>query len=196
MKIIYQEKNNPTSIGEFEILDREQIDKLSKYTDNFLETSDKDFKIPNRIDDEDDEKKNKKHNYKPIPQKYNSPNPSYSQKYQKPYKEKNYYNQEGIPTPYNIGYPPSKNPTYNSQGIVKMPCYNTNEHSNYHYDHCKKLKLCTYRHTYLLLRNGESFWCYPTYIGLTTISGWKWNNYKWKFFSIPIKRVSNFYCYR
>ena len=193
MKIIYQEKDNPNGIGEFEILDREQIEKLSKYTDDFLETSDKDFKLPNNIDDE---RKKKKDKYKAIPQKYNGPNASYPQKYQKPYKQKGYYNKDGIPTPYNMGYPPSKHPSYHSQGAMKIPYYHNSEHSHYHYNYYKKLRLCTYRYTYLWLRNGKSFWCYPTYVSNNTVSGWKWKNYRWKFFSMPIRKVSNFYCYR
>lgn len=196
MKIIYQEKDNPNGIGEFEILDREQINLLSKYTDDFLEVSDKDFKLPNRIDDSDDERK-KKTKYKSIHPKHTGSQIPYHHNYKKPYKQQGYYQQGGIPIPYNMGYPPSKHPSYHSQGSVKIPYYHHNiGDSHYYYHHYKKLKLCTYRYTYLWLRNGKSFWCYPTYIGRNTISGWKWKNYKWKFFSMSIRRISNFYCYR
>lgn len=190
MKVIYQEKDNPNSVGEFEILDRAQIEKLSKHTDDFLETSDKDFKFPeNNNFNEDDERKKEK--YRPL-------NKNYIGNYNYPHKGQmyhNHYNQNGIPTPYNMGYPPSKSPAYNSQGVVKLPSYNK-QHPEYYYNYYKKLRYCTYRYTYLWLRNGRSFWCYPIYVTKTSISGWKWKNYKWKFFSIPIKRISNFYCYR
>ncbi|WP_297518919.1 hypothetical protein [uncultured Clostridium sp.] len=192
MKVIYQEKDNPNGIGEFEILDREQIELLSQHTEDFLETSDKDFRLPDSVEDsfEDDDRKKKK-KYKSIdknhgPYKFPSNHSSHN----------NHYQQSGVPTPFNMGYPPSKHPSYHSQGIVKIPYYNS-DHSSHYSDHYnKKLKYCTYRYTYLWLRNGRSFWCYPTYVSHNTLSGWKWKNYKWKFFSIPIKRISNFYCYR
>lgn len=105
--------------------------------------------------------------------------------------QKPYYNQ-GIHNPTNLGYPPSKIPSYGLEGIVKMadckcvgcPC-STN-----------KLKLCMYRMTYLWLYNGKAFWCYPTFVNSTTISGWKWINYRWQFFSINANKISNFYCYK
>ena len=190
MKVIYQEKDNPNGVGEFEILDRVQVEKLSKYTDDFLETSDKDFKFPERIGFEKNDDERKKEKYKSLKKKHMGNH--YPSQIPMHY---NHYNQGGIPVPYNMGYPPSKTPTYNSQGIVKLPYYNQ-QHPEYYYNYYKKLKYCTYRYTYLWLRNGKSFWCYPTYVNKTTISGWKWKNYKWKFFSMPIKKISNFYCYR
>ena len=158
MKIIYQEKDNPDSVGEFEILDDAQIEILERESDDFIVVSDKEEN---------------------------------NTRYKIPKSEKNYYNQ-GIYNPLNLGYPPSKIPSYHSKGIVKAKdCYCPN---------CKcsnqKFRLCAYRYTYLWLKNGKAFWCYPTHITGTIISGWKWKNYKWKFFSMPVKRINNFYCYR
>lgn len=157
MKVIFQEKDNPNSVGEFVILDREQLDKLEKSFSDFIvisETS-QDF---NRTLAE---------NKRP------------------------YYNQ-GVHNPHNLGYPPSKIPSYSSEGTIKMadckcigcPC-STN-----------KLKLCMYRMTYIWLYNGASFWFYPTYVSGTSISGWRWRNYRWDFFSMNVNKISNFYCYK
>ncbi|MGL5577275.1 MAG: hypothetical protein ACRDCW_17185 [Sarcina sp.] len=191
MKVIYQEKDHPNSIGEFEILDRAQIEKLSQYTNDFLETSDKDFKIS------DPKVQKKTPLYSPLNQ-INSTNPT-------PFKPNNltkpaplnpHYQEGGIPTPLNIGYPPSKTPNYQSEGIVKFTNYTTpnaqfNNNIQYH-----KIRYCVYRFTYLWLHNGKAFWSYPTYINNNILSGWEWRNYKWQFFSIPIRKISNFYCYR
>ncbi|MGL4654325.1 MAG: hypothetical protein ACRCWM_00335 [Sarcina sp.] len=191
MKVIYQEKDSPNSVGEFEILDREQLEKLSKHINEYLETSDKDFRLPENPNQTQSPNPNK--NFKPINPYpgHNSMNPTNINHPNVP-NQHPFYQEGGIPVPNNIGYPPSKQPTYNSQGVIKIPYY-TNQIPQLYY---KKLKFCTYRHTYIWLHNGKSFWCYPTYISDTTLSGWKWQNYKWKFFSIPTSRISNFYCYR
>lgn len=181
MKVIYQKKDNPNSIGEFEILDRVQIEKLSKYTNDFLEVSDKDFKI---------------FDPKVPPKRTNPFSPLNQSNLNKPATPNNYYQDGGIPVPLNLGYPPSKTPTYQSEGVVKFTNYLTqnsqiNNNIQYH-----KIKFCVYRYTYLWLHNGKAFWSYPTYVNNNILSGWEWKNYKWQFFSIPIRRISNFYCYR
>ncbi|MGL5821176.1 MAG: hypothetical protein ACRCYE_06020 [Sarcina sp.] len=167
MKVIYQEKDSPNSIGEFEILDEASLEILSRKVNSYIAVRDSDFFVK--------ENNTRVPNLPPINQGQNIG-----------------YGVLPYPLPHNLGHPPSKNPTYNTTGVVKLnDCYCLN---------CactnKKIKLCAYRHTYIWLKNGKSFWCYPIHITNTAISGWKWLNYTWKFFSTPINKISHFYCYK
>ena len=56
------------------------------------------------------------------------------------------------------------------------------------------IRPCKNRHVYLWLRNGMSFWCYPTYVGKHSLSGYKWNGRRWVYFGIDLKEISYFHC--
>lgn len=226
MKIILQEKDNPTGVGEFLILDRSQLDKFEEHFSDFIivnESSEDLTRAPyqgpnqgfapgqnpgpnnwqnqgqwNKPNQGQGQNQGQGFNPKPNqgqnqPNKGDGPNHWQGQGQNQWHNQgqKPYYNQP-IYNPHNLGYPPSKLPSYNEIGMVKMsdckcvgcPC-STN-----------KLKLCLYRMTYVWLYNGKSFWCYPTFVNANTVSGWKWINYRWQFFSIDASRISNFYCYK
>ncbi|WP_232713531.1 hypothetical protein [Bacillus xiapuensis] len=54
---------------------------------------------------------------------------------------------------------------------------------------------CLYRYTYVWLDNGRSFWFYPTYLGRTSIAGWRWMNFRWVYYGTDLWRIRSFQCY-
>ena len=54
---------------------------------------------------------------------------------------------------------------------------------------------CLYRYTYVWLRNGRSFWFYPTYIGRRSVAGYRWNGFRWDYIGFDTTRVVAFRCY-
>lgn len=57
------------------------------------------------------------------------------------------------------------------------------------------LKPCRYRYVYIWLKNGKSFWVWLTYVGKTSISGWRWTGFYWVYFGIDLKKIESFICY-
>ncbi|WP_428912373.1 hypothetical protein [Niallia sp. Krafla_26] len=53
---------------------------------------------------------------------------------------------------------------------------------------------CLFRYTYIWLRNREQFWFYPTFVGRTSVSGWRWTGYRWVFFGTSLRQVQSFTC--
>lgn len=55
---------------------------------------------------------------------------------------------------------------------------------------------CLYRYTYIRLNNGRSFWYYPTYVGRTSVAGWRWRpqQYRWVYFGIDLSRIRSYTC--
>ncbi|WP_418921786.1 hypothetical protein [Clostridium aestuarii] len=56
------------------------------------------------------------------------------------------------------------------------------------------IKNCKYRYVYLWLKNGRSFWIWLTYVGKTSISGWRWTGFFWVYFGIDLKKIDSFIC--
>ncbi len=54
---------------------------------------------------------------------------------------------------------------------------------------------CLYRFTYVWLRNGRSFWFFPTYVGRESIAGYRWNGYRWNYYGTDLRRITSFQCY-
>ncbi|WP_338751875.1 hypothetical protein [Bacillus sp. FJAT-52991] len=54
---------------------------------------------------------------------------------------------------------------------------------------------CLFRHTYIWLRNGRSFWFYPTFVGRTSVAGWRWRNWRWTYYGTDLNRISSFRCF-
>lgn len=53
---------------------------------------------------------------------------------------------------------------------------------------------CLYRFTYVWLNNGNSFWFYPTYVGRTSVAGYRWRGFRWEYFGIDLNRIRSFRC--
>lgn len=54
---------------------------------------------------------------------------------------------------------------------------------------------CRFRNTYVWLNNGESFWFFPTFVGRTSVAGFRWVGFKWVFFGIDTRRIRSFTCF-
>jgi hypothetical protein len=59
------------------------------------------------------------------------------------------------------------------------------------------MRRCLHRYTYVWLRNGRSFWFYPTYAGRNTVAGYRWrqNAQRWVYFEIDTDLIRSFQCY-
>jgi hypothetical protein len=53
---------------------------------------------------------------------------------------------------------------------------------------------CLFRYTYIWLRNRQQFWFFPTFVGRTSISGWRWNGFRWIFFGVSLREIQSFTC--
>ncbi|MCT2346644.1 hypothetical protein [Niallia taxi] len=56
------------------------------------------------------------------------------------------------------------------------------------------MRRCRFRYTYVWLRNGSSFWFYPTFIGRTSVAGWRWRNNRWVYYGTDADRIVSFQC--
>ncbi|MDG0809154.1 transporter [Cohnella rhizosphaerae] len=54
---------------------------------------------------------------------------------------------------------------------------------------------CLYRNTYIWLNNGQGFWFYPTFVGRTSVSGFRWNGFFWMFSGVSLDRIESFTCF-
>ncbi|KEZ53964.1 hypothetical protein [Metabacillus indicus] len=55
---------------------------------------------------------------------------------------------------------------------------------------------CLFRFTYVWLNNGNSFWFYPTFVGRTSVAGYRWRprQFRWVYFGIDTQRIASFSC--
>ncbi|WP_147533344.1 hypothetical protein [Bacillus marasmi] len=56
------------------------------------------------------------------------------------------------------------------------------------------IRRCLFRYTYIWLRNFQQFWFYPVFIGRTSISGYRWNGFRWLFFGVSLRQIESFTC--
>ncbi|MFE8700897.1 hypothetical protein ACFYKX_09740 [Cytobacillus sp. FJAT-54145] len=54
---------------------------------------------------------------------------------------------------------------------------------------------CLFRNTYIWLRNGNSFWFFPTFVGRNTIIGFQWRGIGWIYNVINPNSVVSFQCF-
>lgn len=59
----------------------------------------------------------------------------------------------------------------------------------------RAIRRCMYRYSYIRLNNGSSFWAWITFVGRTSIAGWRWNGRRWVYFGIDLRRIASFVCY-
>jgi hypothetical protein len=53
---------------------------------------------------------------------------------------------------------------------------------------------CLFRFTYLWLRNRQQFWYFPTFVGQRSVSGYRWNGFRWVFFGVSLREIRSFTC--
>ncbi|MBG9541742.1 hypothetical protein ABE29_02650 [Cytobacillus firmus] len=54
---------------------------------------------------------------------------------------------------------------------------------------------CLFRNTFIWLQNGNSFWFYPTFVGRTSVAGWRWRNWHWTYYGTDLRRIRSFQCF-
>ncbi|WP_211315921.1 hypothetical protein [Oceanobacillus chungangensis] len=53
---------------------------------------------------------------------------------------------------------------------------------------------CLFRFTYIWLRR-DAFWFFPTFVGRTSVAGFRWNGFRWVYFGIDLDRIESFQCF-
>ncbi|MBP2242040.1 hypothetical protein J2Z40_002613 [Cytobacillus eiseniae] len=56
------------------------------------------------------------------------------------------------------------------------------------------IRSCLRRFTFIWLENGRSFWFFPTFVGRTSVAGWRWRGNRWVFYGTDLNRISSFQC--
>ncbi|GKU83498.1 hypothetical protein [Niallia sp. NCCP-28] len=56
------------------------------------------------------------------------------------------------------------------------------------------MRRCLHRFTYVWLENGRGFWFYPTFVGRTSVAGYRWRNFRWVFYGTDTNRIRSFQC--
>ncbi|MBU8880979.1 hypothetical protein BGM26_18835 [Bacillus sp. FJAT-29790] len=54
---------------------------------------------------------------------------------------------------------------------------------------------CLYRNTFVWLENGRSFWFYPTFVGRSSVAGWRWRGFRWAYYGTDLRRIRSFRCF-
>lgn len=56
---------------------------------------------------------------------------------------------------------------------------------------------CLYRYTYVWTSRRNGFWYFPTYVGRTSVAGYRWrpNRRRWEYFGIDLNRIDQFTCF-
>lgn len=57
------------------------------------------------------------------------------------------------------------------------------------------IRYCRHKYTYLWLDDGRHFWAWPTYVGRTSLAGYRWIGFRWVYFGVDLKKISDFICY-
>lgn len=124
---------------------------------------------------------------------YNYPN-SQDALYSTPFHEENYY--YAIPDERQFGGPPPFAPPGQGQGgppTAPPPSYVPAQVETYAVDP-GSIWRCLFRYTYVWLRGFQQFWFYPTFVGRTSVSGWRWTGFRWVYFGISLRQIQSFTC--
>jgi hypothetical protein len=57
------------------------------------------------------------------------------------------------------------------------------------------IRHCLFRFTYVWLMNGKSFWFYPTNVGPSSVSGYRWSGHHWDSYGTDLRRIRSFSCH-
>jgi hypothetical protein len=53
---------------------------------------------------------------------------------------------------------------------------------------------CLYHNSYIWLNNRQHFWFFPTFIGHSSIAGYRWTNDDWVYMGFDLNMIDCFYC--
>ncbi|MEH6904508.1 proline-rich domain-containing protein [Neobacillus drentensis] len=101
------------------------------------------------------------------------------------------------PPPYEGGYHPpyGGGPHYGGAPTAPPPTFIPHETVGLYAVDPGGIRHCLYRYTYVWLNNGRSFWYYPTYVGRTSIAGYRWRGYYWDYYGMDLNRIRSFSCH-
>nr|WP_225942188.1 hypothetical protein [Sporosarcina limicola] len=56
---------------------------------------------------------------------------------------------------------------------------------------------CLHRFTYVWLSRRQGFWFFPTFVGRTSVAGYRWRSRqrRWEYFGIDLNRIDSFSCF-
>lgn len=57
------------------------------------------------------------------------------------------------------------------------------------------INFCLYKYTYIWQDNGRSYWAYLVYADNVSVSGFRWDGWRWVYFGVDLKRIDSFVCY-
>lgn len=57
------------------------------------------------------------------------------------------------------------------------------------------IRRCLFRFTYVWLNNRQQFWFYPVFVGRRSITGYRWNGFRWLYFGIDLNQIQSFTCF-
>nr|WP_229666759.1 hypothetical protein [Paraliobacillus quinghaiensis] len=53
---------------------------------------------------------------------------------------------------------------------------------------------CLFRFTYVWMRGFQQFWFYPIFVGRNSVSGYRWNGFRWVYFGTSLRQIQSFTC--
>ncbi|MFP5107077.1 hypothetical protein ACSU6B_09930 [Neobacillus sp. C211] len=134
----------------------------------------------------------------PIPLYYSNPYSEPAYLYSTPFQEENYYyaaldeRQFGGQPPFappgqgpGAGAPTSPPPSYVPAQTQQVEQFAVDPGS---------IRRCLFRFTYVWLRGFQQFWFYPTFVGRTSVSGWRWTGFRWVYMGISLRQIQSFTC--
>jgi hypothetical protein len=57
------------------------------------------------------------------------------------------------------------------------------------------IKPCTHRFVYIWPRRGRPFWAWITFVGRRSVSGFRWNGFRWTYFGMDLRNIDSFQCF-
>lgn len=57
------------------------------------------------------------------------------------------------------------------------------------------IRNCMYQNTFIWLRNGNSFWFFPTFVSKNIIIGFRWRQFGWTYSTINRNNILSYQCF-
>jgi hypothetical protein len=142
-------------------------------------------------------------------QYYNDPYSQHAYYYPTPFPEENYYHTTpderqfgGFQPPF--GQPPFGQPPFGPPGqgqgqgagapTTPPPSFVPQQQAEAFAVDPGSIRRCLFRFTYVWLRGFNQFWFFPTFVGRTSVSGFRWTGFNWVFFGISLRQIQSFTC--
>ena len=57
------------------------------------------------------------------------------------------------------------------------------------------IRPCVYRFVYIWPRRGRGFWAWLVFVGPRSVSGFRWDRNRWRYFGMDLRAIRSFQCY-